>query len=135
MGEAEFQVDKFSAPFYRVYPRNATDVSVSGTTTQWAWGSWIEIIPVNTITETFWIIGLAMTYYTQPVATIVQLGKGASGSEAAIADFKTRLFIDSWLTLPIPIRVAANTRIAARVAQLGATAQTLTIAVAYLTDL
>jgi len=135
MGEAEDQVDKFSAPVYLVYPLNAASVTVSGTTTAWAWGSWTEIIPVNTVTKTFWIIGLAITNTSQAVPTIIQIGKGASGSEAAIANFKIRGVVSAWMTLPSPIRVEANTRIAARVAQAGTSFQATDISVAYLTDL
>lgn len=90
---------------------------------------------MNTVTESFWIIGLAVTYATVDVPTIIQLGKGASGSEAAVADFKTRGYTVTWLPLPSPVKVAANTRIAARVAQYGGTGQAIDIAVAYLTGL
>lgn len=128
-------VDKDAAPVKHCYPLAADFVAVAGSATEWAWGSWVEIVPEDTITEDFWVIGIHMALGAS-VDLVCQIGKGASGSESAIMDCPMRYTtMEKDHPTVIPIKVAANTRIAARTAQDGTGNQSAYVRVIYLTGL
>lgn len=129
-------VDKDSAPIVSTYPANADPVVLQATTTDWELGTWVEIIPENTITETFWIIGLQGAMNTNRYG-YVELGTGASGSESKIVGVPSIDALGSLgypgVIFPVPIKVAANTRIAGRLASKGTLADTIDVKVIYIT--
>lgn len=114
--------NKDATPHTQTYPKLASSVTVASGVAAWTEGSWIEIIPANTITETFWIVG---TWWrpTQYEGTL-ELGIGAATSETEICNCPGGIMLISsgGITNMRPtylsraIKVAANIRIAARVA-------------------
>lgn len=129
-------VDKDSAPTTKAYPENADGVNVTSSTSDWAFGSWVEIIPANTITETFWIFGAVENTLSLAIDGILQIGIGGAGSEVAIMDIKfAHTFHIHTRTNQPMVKVAANTRVAARVATEGTSAKTLEISIEYATGL
>lgn len=114
--------DRDTIPLYRTYPKLANPVTVATGVAAWAEGSWIEIIPANTIATAFWIVGF---YWNCSVYhSILELGAGAEGSEIQILNIpKTIVFstahgavVHSPDFLPLLVRIPANTRISARTA-------------------
>jgi len=115
-------VNKSSTPHIQTYPKLATSVTVSTGVAAWAEGSWTEIIPANTITEPFWLLGIYWTPTTYD--GIMEIGTGASGSEVEIANIPSfshyttshgYAFLQP-ISLLKHIKIPANTRVAARVA-------------------
>lgn len=110
-------VDKDAAPVYKVYPETATHVNLPGSTVNWEWTGWVEIMPANTITETFWIVGALFSIETANYANTTQIGIGAAGNESGIFEASSFKYGEQIaFILPTPIKVAANTRVVGRVA-------------------
>jgi hypothetical protein len=122
---------------YKSYPAAAAGVTAASGTSAWTFGSWVELVPVNTITSIFYIAALiGLEEPTAPVdvrhEVVAEIGTGAGGSEVVIISIPVDTFIDSavghlaswYLMLPEPKEVAANTRIAVRVADEEAAART-----------
>lgn len=113
------------------YPALANGISLTASATAWTWpASYTQIVPVDTITSTFYIVGATFSLAANPTVDIrlamnLSLGKGAAASETEIVQFSAAYFHDSnghsgvdnfFMDLPEPVEVAANTRIAGRVA-------------------
>lgn len=109
------------------YPLAASGPTCASPATAWTWGTWVELVPINTITVDFVITHLVAL--EDPVAaldtrhqTVFQLGIGTAGSEVVIASIAVTWLIDSaaghlapWsFPLPVPRKVAANSRVAIR---------------------
>ena len=110
-------VDKDATPVYKVYPETATHVLLPGSTVNWTWTGWVEIVPANTITETFWLVGVTWEAQTANYANTTEIGIGATGSEVGkfeVSSYKSG--VERTVFLSTPIKVAANTRVAGRVA-------------------
>ena len=111
------------------YPLAAAGPTVVSSATAWAWpASWTELVPVNTITAAFAIIGFtALEFPTGSIdarhQTLFQIGTGAAGSEVVVASIPVSWYIDSavghcspWVfPLAVPRYAAANLRVAIRV--------------------
>jgi len=107
------------------YTSGGPGVGISSSTSAWVWGSWTEVVPAGTITSDFIIAGVCVvidspTYYHD---WCIQFGVGAAGAESSIIEVSGRFRYDSAagrriesqiFMLPIPIKVSANSRIAAR---------------------
>ena len=119
------------------YPLAASGPTVASPATAWTWGSWVEIVPGNTMTVDFVITHfVALEFPTAAVdtrhQTVFQLGVGAAGSEVAIISIPVTWLIDSavghlapWIfPLPTPRKITANSRVAIRVAHSAAVAST-----------
>jgi hypothetical protein len=116
---------------YLSYPALATGISkASSGSTAWSLSTWTEVVPVSTITSTFYIAGICWgTDATAAVDTthgvIIELGTGTGGSEVMILQVPSVFRIDSavghmpsfFVIFPEPKQVAANERISVRVAQ------------------
>lgn len=109
----------------KLYPLAAEPVSCSSSATAWAWGSWAELVPVDTITSDFIITAVVIIVASETTTRdwVCQIGIGAAGAEAAIIDVAGKwayattvgLFIASaTFVLPVPIKITANTRVAVR---------------------
>jgi hypothetical protein len=127
---------------YLSYPAAAAGISrASSGGAAWSYSAYTEVVPVNTITSTFYLAGLTWAWYT-PVAVadttyqwIIELAIGASGSETLIAQIPANIRGDTlvgyvpsnYVIFPEPKLIDANTRISVRVAySLATTVNTLT---------
>lgn len=127
---------------YLAYPAAASGISrASSGGAAWSFSAWTEVVPVSTITSTYYIAGITWAWHT-PVAAvdttyqwIIELGTGAGGAETTIIQVPANIrndtavgFVPSMIVMfPEPKLVAANTRISVRVAySLATTSNTLT---------
>ena len=76
---------------YKCYPAAAAGVSLTASATAWANpASWTQIVPVSTITSTFYIAALTWMWWTPLAATDttyeleLEIGTGAASSETSI---------------------------------------------------
>ena len=132
---------------YASYPALATGATVTGAAAANEKGAWAQVIPAATITEDFWIVGLQATLNAVD-EYMLDLGVGAGGDEVALitnlpvemntravtaAGETDRIHAAAWL--PYPIRVAANSRIAGRLATVGGGSDTAEVKVIVATRL
>jgi hypothetical protein len=127
---------------YLSYPAAAAGISrASSGGAAWSYSAWTEVVPASTITSTFYIAGMTWCWHT-PVAAadttyewIIELGTGTGGAETMIIQQPASVRGDTLVgyvptnivMFPEPKEVAANTRIAVRVAySLATTSNTLT---------
>ena len=133
--------NKDATPYMQTYPKLADSIRVATGIAAWAEGSWTEIIPVNTITETFWLVGV-WWLPTQYEGTL-EIGIGTVGSVMEICNCPggIRIISATGITATRPtylsnaIKVAANTRVAARVADSHTASQNHYVKVLYATGL
>ena len=131
---------------YASYPALATGTTVTGAGANIK-GAWAEIIAAAAITEDFWIVGLQATLNAVD-EYMLDLGVGAGGDEVALitnlpVEMDTRVVtavgetdrIHAAALLPYPIRVAANSRIATRLATVGGGSDTAEVKVIVATGL
>lgn len=98
-----------------VEPSNDNGVDVNESGIVWTFGSWVEIVAANTITEDFFVLGLS-TENQDSDSVYYQIGEGSAGNEVAIGAIKSGFYIFTGsIVLPIPIKVSANTRISVRI--------------------
>ena len=126
---------------YLSYPAAAAGISrASSGGVAWSFSSWTEVVPASTITSAFYLAGLTWAWHT-PVAAadttyewIIELGTGGAGAETTIVQIPASVRGDTlvgyvpsnMVILPEPKSIAANTRIAVRVAySLATTSNTL----------
>lgn len=127
---------------YLSYPAAAAGISrASSGGAAWSFSGYTEVVPVNTITSTFYLAGLTWAWHT-PVAAadttyewIIELATGAAASEVLIVQVPCSVRADTlagytpsnFVVFPEPKLIAANTRISVRVAySLATTSNTLT---------
>jgi hypothetical protein len=125
---------------YLTYPAAAAGISrASSGGAAWSYSAYTELVPVSTITSTFYIAALTWCWHT-PVAAadttyeaILEVATGASSSEVMIlqvgssyrGDTAAGYVPQAMVHFPEPKQVAANTRLSVRVAQsLATTSQT-----------
>lgn len=127
---------------YLSYPAAAAGISrASSGSTAYSWSAYTEVVPVNTITSTFYIAGLTWAWHTPLAAVdttyqwIIELATGSGGAETLIIQVPANVRNDTavgfaptaYVIFPEPKEVAANTRISVRVAySLATTSNTLT---------
>jgi hypothetical protein len=127
---------------YLSYPAAAAGISrASSGGAAYSFSAYTEVVPVNTITSTYYIAGLTWMWHT-PVAAadttyqwIIELATGGAGAETLIiqvpcsvrSDTSVGYVPSNYIIFPEPKQVAANTRISVRVAySLATTSNTLT---------
>ena len=124
---------------YLCYPAAASGISrASSGSTAWSFSAYTELVPVSTITATFYVVGLIWEWHT-PLAAVdttyevlIELATGSAASEVLICQFPGMRsdtavghIPSHCVILPEPKEVAANTRLSVRVAQsLATTSQT-----------
>lgn len=106
---------------YGVFPTSenwspAAAVTVWSHSSAWAWGFWTQIAAAADVTVEQQILGATLeNFYFSPSAGVVEgeveIGVGAAGAEVAVARFTIAQY---QITFPRPVRISANTRIAAR---------------------
>jgi hypothetical protein len=126
---------------YLSYPAAAAGISrASSGSTAWSFSAYTEIVPVNTITATYYLAGLTFMWHT-PVALadttyewIIEIATGLAAAEVLIAQIPCSIRGDTLvgyvpsqtIILPEPKTIAANTRLSVRVAySLATTSNTL----------
>lgn len=113
----------------KCYPLASSGPTIASGATAWAFGSWVEVVPVNTITVDFMLY--AVVCFIAPTAAIdvrheglLEVGIGASESEVTIVQIPFDYFIDTaaghcmeqLISLMPPLKVPANSRVALRIA-------------------
>ena len=125
---------------YLVYPAAASGISrASSGGAAWSFSAYTELVPVNTITAGYEVVGLTFMPPTPAAAAdttyevLMELATGLASAEVLIAQFPHIFRFDTLagpqiparVILPNPKTVAANTRLSVRVAQsLATTSQT-----------
>lgn len=125
---------------YLAYPAAAAGiVRASSGGAAWSFSAYTELVPVNTITSTYYISGFTWAWHT-PVAVVdttyevlFEIATGAAAAEVLIIQIPASIRADTlvgyvpsnYYVLPEPKQIAANTRLSVRVAQsLATTSQT-----------
>lgn len=115
---------------YLSYPAAAAGISrASSGSTAWSFSAYTEVVPVNTITSTFYIAALV---FHPPAATatattneyVIEIATGATSSEVTILQLPYTVrnvtaagyIPPGYIELPEPKQVAANTRLSVRFA-------------------
>lgn len=127
---------------YLSYPAAATGISrASSGGAAWSFSAYTELVPVNTITSTYYIAGFTWCWHTPLAAAdttyqvIFEIATGAASSEVLAVQIPGSVRADTLVghmpsnivILPEPKQIAANTRLSVRVAQsLATTSQTYT---------
>lgn len=115
---------------YLSYPAAAAGISkASSGGAAWSFSTYIEVVPVSTITATYYVAALV---FQPPAATttaltnefLIELATGAAASEVLVLQvpFTVRnvtaagYIPPAWISLPEPKQIAANTRLSMRFA-------------------
>lgn len=69
---------------YNIYPKLAAGVTLSADANAYTPSGYVEIIPANTITTSFWIIGAVIFDASSGVEYVIDIATGTAGSEADI---------------------------------------------------
>jgi len=76
--------DQVHSGNYNIYPKLASPVSLNSGGVAYAMGAYTEIIPANTITTSFWIIGAVVFDASSGVEYVIDIATGLVGSETDI---------------------------------------------------
>jgi hypothetical protein len=117
---------------YLSYPAAASGISrASSGGAAWSYSAYTELVPVSTITSTFYIAGLTWCWHT-PLAAVdttyevlIEVATGLATAEVLACQFMGSCRSDTavghipsfMVVLPEPKEIAANTRLSVRVAQ------------------
>ena len=115
----------------RVYPTLANAVQLTGTTTTWSFGSYVEVVPVSTITSNFRILEIVVEAVSASIECQIDIATGAASSEVVI--FTARFVGTCRIQVPCDT-ISANTRISARLANKGTTGRTADISIGFITE-
>lgn len=127
---------KVSTPYPKVYPLLSDVIVVTAGAGVWLEGSYIDIVPINTITTPFWIYGVLFVGSSDARYPLLTLATGSAGSEIPFAHFTKLAFYEASTNLiPCPILKVANTQIRAKVADNNAIATTYGVKLLYMTGL
>ena len=113
---------------YKAYPAAAAGISrASSGSTAWSNSAYTELVPVSTITSTFYIAGITLMYPNTAAVDATQeveldIATGSAAAEVVIITLPFSYRIDSavghhsqvWCPLAEPREVAANTRLCCR---------------------
>jgi hypothetical protein len=117
------------------YPVLANPVTVTAAATAWTgFGAWVEVVPASTITDPFDIHWVHTGEISAQGNYVLELGSGGAGAETTIAQIAFSRDSNQVQTASQPIQiapVAANTRIAARLASNNAVADTVDVKIYY----
>lgn len=116
---------------YKCYPSAAAGISrASSGSTAWSNSAYTELVPVSTITSTFYIAGVTLMYSNNPSVDVtheveLDIATGSAASEVVIMTVPFSLRIDTaaghqpviFIPIAEPKEVAANTRLSVRVRQ------------------
>lgn len=127
---------------YLAYPAAAAGISrASSGSTAWSYSAYTEIVPVNTITEDYYLAAVTWAWHTPLAAAdttyewIIEIASDTAGTPVLQVQIPASVRADSLvghtpsnlLVLPEPKFIAANTQLGVRVAySLATTSNTLT---------
>lgn len=116
------------------YPTLADSVLVTADASGWTYGSWTEIVPASTITDDFDIHFANITSISAVDEYQLQIGSGVAGSEVVKAcisfERSSNFSQEGSKQIQTPI-LAANSRIAVRLACKSTNARTVNIKIEY----
>jgi len=100
-------------------PVHQGTIGVTSGSNPWQFGSWTQILAPNEVTSDFVIIGIGGGWINstgyEPV--IVEIGIGDAGSEITIIELPLQAYPYSCNSVDCyPVKIPANTRVAARIA-------------------
>ncbi len=104
---------------YSLYPTLSDGVLVTSGIGVYVMGAYVEIVPAGTIKTAFYITSIFINRVSGNAGFEVEVATGAAASESKIATVFVRmdnLARSNECILPIPIKVASNTRISAMMA-------------------
>ena len=117
---------------YLSYPAAAAGISrASSGGAAWSFSAYTEVVPVSTITATFYVAGVSWMYHTPAAAADVtyevlfDLATGLAAAEVLAlqwagsfrADTAVGYVSEGRVIFPEPKTIAANTRLSVRIAQ------------------
>jgi len=116
---------------YKAYPAAAAGISrASSGSTAWSNSAYTELVPVSTISSTFYIAGVTLMYSNNAAVDVsheveLDIATGSAASEVVILTIPFVFRIDSavghqpviFIPIAEPREVAANTRLSVRVRQ------------------
>lgn len=127
------------APTYACYPSLANDTTLTGPAGAWAYGNYAEIVAANGIAVTYWIAGINLSGFSAQDTFQVEIATGGAGAEVpvAVVKYSAALAVEDGqiFELPVPIKVAANTRVAGRTANGGGGSKTVNCSIRVATGL
>ncbi len=116
-GITDTLLEQIHSGTYYIYPANAAPVSIQSGVGAYTKGNYVEIIPINTILTTFYIVGMYINLQTAAVDYVLDIATGLAGAEVVIVTdsaMYSNVNRSFDMIFPIPIKVAANTRVSVR---------------------
>ena len=127
---------------YLAYPAAAAGISrASSGGAAWSYSAYTEVVPVNTITSTYYLAGITWAWHT-PIAAldttyewIIEIASDTAGTPVLVCQVPTSIRGDTlvgyvpsnMVIFPEPKQITANTQLGVRVAySLATTSNTLT---------
>lgn len=131
-------LSKVFASAKKVYPTMASGVTLtSGSGTAWALGSFIEVIPVNTITSPFKLDTANFAAFSAVATHEIVFYKGLAGSEIEIGRCRANPGVTGQAVHDKPLfteTLPANTRVIAKLANPSTSATTVVVSITYHTE-
>lgn len=118
----------------KVYPDLADPVNVEAAAADWTYGSWVELIPSDTITKPFDIHWVHTAELSNQGNYQLQLGAGSAGNEESIGTIAFSRDSNQVQTASQPIQIppqSANARVSVRLANGGSSAFNCDVKVYY----
>lgn len=118
----------------RCYPTLASGKVVTGSASSWGLGAFVEIVPVNTITDAFDIHYIVFEAVSATDVYELVLYSGLAGAEVEIGRVRTARESATSGAADVPFMCyvqAPNTRISAKVASSSGGSDTVTISIFY----
>jgi hypothetical protein len=125
-------IEKTFSATRKIYPTLAAAVTVTAAAPAWTLGSFVDIVPTNTITSNFRIDYVSFAAFSVAGTFEVAFYKGASGSEIEIG--RCRVFPQGSATIAVPLfteSIPANSRISAKAATGTTNADTVISSIIY----
>lgn len=134
--DTEVSKAMYTTSVLKVYPNSAAPIAAVSSATAWAFGAYVEVVPVNTITSAFVIIGVKITRDLAATGEWqIRIASGAAASEVVKLNFAGDSEDDtnagSIASTPIPGLFSANDRISVGVSDEEAAARTYRVKILY----
>lgn len=126
---------EYTTSVQKTYPAAANCINVTPNASSFVYSSWVEIIPVNTITVDFAITGIAYFQGTTGVEFSVAIGTGAAASETQVHELSGMVWNGAEqqvLEARVPLQITANSRVSLRMRKFGTNVSNWCYALTYL---
>lgn len=117
-----------------VYPTLAAAIVATSSAVAWTMGNYIEIIPVNSVKNMYYITGIVVNNMVIDSEYEINIATGLGAAEVIIGTFTHETHdtnLSCIIPLSQPLKVSSNTRISARCASENAAPDTCTIKLMY----